>query len=99
MIVGISIEELLNKNKIDIIDIRSIEKYNDNHIEGARNIPMILLLKDPSKYLTFDKIYYVYCQKGINSIKVCNVLNKIGYKTVNIIGGYENWILKSQKKI
>ena len=63
--MSISISELLSKNNINIIDIRSIEKYNDNHIDGARNIPMILLLKDPSKYLEYGKIYYIYCQKGV----------------------------------
>jgi len=94
MIMSISIEELLKKDNINIIDIRSIEKYNDKHIDGSKNIPMILLLKDPSKYLEFDKTYYVYCQKGINSIKVCRELNKKGYKVVNVIGGYEAWILK-----
>lgn len=92
--MSISIEELLKKNNTNIIDIRSIEKYNDNHINGARNIPMILLLKDPSKYLKFDETYYIYCQKGINSIKVCRELNKKGYKLINVIGGYEGWILK-----
>lgn len=92
--MSISIEELLKKDNINIIDIRSIEKYNDKHINGAKNIPMVLLLKDPSKYLGFDKTYYIYCQKGINSIKVCRELNKKGYKVINIIGGYEAWILK-----
>jgi len=94
MIMSISIKELLTKSNINIIDIRSIEKYNDNHIENAKNIPMILLLKDPSKYLEYGKTYYIYCQKGINSIKVCNELTKKGYSVVNIIGGYEGWLLK-----
>lgn len=92
--MSISINELLNKNNINIIDIRSIEKYNDNHIDGARNIPMILLLKSPEKYLQKDITYYIYCQKGINSIKACMELTRRGYKAVNIIGGYEGWLLK-----
>ena len=49
MVLNISIKELLNKNNINIIDIRSIEKYNDNHINGAINIHYILLLKEPEK--------------------------------------------------
>lgn len=94
MIMSISINELLIKNNIDIIDIRSIEKYNDNHIPNARNIPMILLLKDPFKYLLKNKTYYIYCQKGINSIKVCRELNNKGFNLINIKEGYEGWILK-----
>lgn len=78
----------------NIIDIRSIEKYNDNHIPGARNIPKIKLINDPDKYLDFKTIYYIYCKQGIDSIKVCNLLRKRGYKVVNIIGGYEAWLLE-----
>ena len=92
--MNISIEALLKVNQPNIIDIRSIEKFNDNHIEGAKNIPMIFLLKDPSKYIDINQTYYIYCQKGINSIKVCQNLLKKGYKIYNIIGGYESWLLK-----
>lgn len=91
---SVTIKELLSKKNINIIDIRSIEKYNDNHIPNAKNIPMILLLKDPSKYLNHKEIYYIYCQKGVNSLKVCDALRKSNYKVINIIGGYESWLLE-----
>lgn len=90
---NIFIKELLNKSNINIIDIRSIQKYNDNHIDNAINIPMLLLIKEPEKYLKHNETYYIYCQKGINSFKVCQTLSKKGYKVVNIIGGYEGWLL------
>ncbi len=92
MFNSISVEDVLGKD--NIIDIRSIEKYNDNHIPGSKNIPMLLLIKFPSKYLNKSETYYIYCQKGINSKRVCNHLNSQGYKVVNIIGGYEAWVLK-----
>ena len=44
MIHSISVKELLKNRYNNIIDIRSIEKYNDNHIENAKNIPMQLLV-------------------------------------------------------
>lgn len=91
--MSISVNELLKKQNINIIDIRSIEKYNDNHIDGARSIPMLLLLKEPEKYLKKDEIYYIYCQVGSTSIKVCQSLAQKGYKVVNVIGGYESWLL------
>lgn len=94
MIKSISIKELLKLNNINIIDIRSIEKYNDNHIENAKSIPMQLLLKEPNKYLNYYDTYYIYCQKGINSVKVCQRLSLQGYKVINIIGGYESWLLQ-----
>ena len=92
MFHSITVDKVLDKD--NIIDIRSIEKYNDNHIPNAKNIPMPLLIKFPNKYLDKNKTYYIYCQKGINSVRVCAQLSKMGYDMVNIIGGYEAWILK-----
>lgn len=96
MISSISIEELKSKlGHITVIDSRSIEKYNDNHIEGAINIPCEKLILDPKKYLNFTETYYIYCQKGTKSVKLCMFLQKQGFKVVNIRGGYESWILES----
>ena len=96
MIYSISINELLKKeNDAYIIDIRSNQSYNNNHIPNAKNIPSMTLISNPSKYLEKDKTYYLYCQKGTTSIKICSLLNNLGYKTVNINGGYEAWILTS----
>ncbi len=91
----INVFDLKRLNNISIIDIRSIEKYNDNHIPGSINIPKILIVKDYYKYLDKFKTYYIYCQKGIDSIKVCRLLSNLGYKVINIKGGYESWILNN----
>ncbi len=53
------------------------------------------LLIDPKKYLNAGTKYYIYCQKGISSSKVCQILNRMGYHTINIVGGYEEWILQN----
>ena len=68
MLESISVAEL--NNKINIIDIRSVEKYNNNHIEGAINIPFDKLLMNPNKYLKKNETYYIYCQRGIQSRKM-----------------------------
>ena len=90
---SISVEEFLKLKGVNIIDIRSIESFNNNHIENAINIPYDKLIKKPN-ILDRNKIYYIYCMKGITSLKVCNYLRSIGYNVVNIIGGYEEWITK-----
>ena len=95
MIYSISISELLKKiDSINIIDIRSNQSYNNNHIPNAKNIPSQLLISNPNKYLEKEKTYYIYCQKGSSSIRVCSLLNNLGYKAININGGYEAWILQ-----
>lgn len=96
MINQITVNDLKRLGKINLIDIRNIEKYNDNHIPGSINIPKILLVKNYYKYLDRNKLYYIYCQRGEQSIKVCRLLNSLGYKTINVIGGYESWILNEK---
>jgi len=96
MISNISILDLKNKiGSVNIIDIRSSQSYNNNHIPGAINVPTEKLLVSPQTYLQTNKTYYIYCQKGISSPKVCQILNRMGYHTINITGGYEEWILQN----
>ncbi|MDD2181144.1 MAG: rhodanese-like domain-containing protein [Bacilli bacterium] len=95
MISNISMSDFIKQNhEGQIIDIRSIQSYNNNHIPGARNIPKDLLLANPQKYINKFQIYYIYCQCGARSINVCKKLKSLGYKVVNINGGYESWILE-----
>ena len=92
MLESISVSELYNRS--NIIDIRSIEKYNNNHIEGSINIPFEKLITNPNKYLKRNEIYYIYCQRGVQSRKTCQILKNQGFRVVNIKGGYEAWILE-----
>ena len=91
----ITFNELLKLNGPNIIDIRSTEKYNDNHVLGAININYNLLVSNPGKYLDKNDIYYIYCQRGITSKKVCGLLRSLGYNVYNVVGGYEAYILKT----
>ena len=94
MLKTISVEGFKNvKDSANIIDVRSVESYNNNHITGARNIEFNKLLISPEKYLDKINTYYIYCQKGKKSAKLCDMLDNIGYKVINISGGYESWIL------
>lgn len=93
MFENISVIELKKLNNINLIDIRSIEKYNNKHILNAINIPLEQLLIKPEKYLAKFEKYYIYCQKGIQSRKLCQLLIQKGYNVVNVSGGYEAWIL------
>jgi len=93
MIESISVSDLKLLGDINIIDIRSIEKYNSKHILNAKNIPMEQLLINPDRYLNRYETYYIYCQKGIQSRKLCQILKNNGYNAINITGGYEAWIL------
>ncbi|HHW69293.1 MAG TPA: rhodanese-like domain-containing protein [Tenericutes bacterium] len=94
MISSISVSEFLKLRNVFIIDIRSIEKYNNNHIPNAINVPFNKLIAYHYKYLDRNNMYYIYCQKGIKSKTACQILRNLGYKVISIQGGYESWILE-----
>ena len=39
-----------------------------------------------------EDTYYIYCSYGFSSAKVCNYLSNMGYKVVNVIGGYSGFL-------
>ncbi len=84
--------KIMNDGKI--IDIRSREKYNNSHIDNAINIPKNELMINPNKYLNKLETYFIYCQHGYSSARISQLLRGYGYKVYNIIGGYEEWILR-----
>lgn len=94
MLENISVNELENMiGNINIIDIRSNSKYTAGHIKTSINILNVQLLYNYEKYLNKHEKYYIYCQYGKNSIETCTKLNKLGYNTINIVGGYDSWLL------
>jgi len=82
---SVDINSKLDKN---IIDIRSSIDFNHGHVENSVNIPYNELLMNYSKYLNKEETYYIYCFTGNISRLVCQHLAKIGYKVVNLTGGY-----------
>ena len=78
--------------KVNIIDVRKNFLYNLGSIPGSRNIPMDFLINNPDKYLNKNEEYYIYCTQGMESIKVCDKLSKKGYKVVNVLGGYQDFL-------
>ncbi len=93
MVNNISISNLENLNAPNLIDIINIEKYDSGHIPNAIHISFEDLLINPERFLNKTSKYYIYCQTGIKSLKLCRILSSNGYDVVNISGGYEAWIL------
>ena len=78
--------------RINIIDIRKNYLFNMGSIPSSVNIPSSFLLIDPEKYLDKNKEYYIYCTSGMESPKVCSELSSKGYKVINVLGGYHDYI-------
>lgn len=75
----------------NLIDIREKYEYILGNISQSINIPYNYLMMMPENYLSQDKTYYLYCEQGLKSRKVCLHLNQLGYHTVDLVGGYERY--------
>ena len=75
-----------------IIDVRTIEEYNEKHIKGAINIPLDEIEYNiKSEIPSLDTKIIVYCRSGNRSNMARNTLLKIGYTNVYDLGGIDNW--------
>ena len=79
-------------DKVNIIDIRNSELYLDGHIPNSVNIDPYNLANNPENYLDLYKKYYIYCETGNGSLKLCKILSEKGYDVVNLVGGFNSWL-------
>lgn len=81
----------INLNEYMIIDVRSRREFNENHIKGAINIPLLDIKRKIELFVRQkDKKILVYCEYGERSAKAVKILNDLGYINVfNLKGGLE----------
>lgn len=75
----------LKDDKYIILDVRTKEEYEEEHIDNAINIPYDEI--DENIDLDKEKIIYVYCQSGNRSSIAYEKLKSLGY-TVYDLGSY-----------
>lgn len=83
---------LLDNKKVQIIDVRSKEEFEQSHISEAINIDLTIL-KD--KAINFDKNYqYITaCGKGGGrSSDGAKILNELGFNAIWLCGGTNKWL-------
>lgn len=86
-------EEYINKNDVQLVDVRTQEEYVEGHLAKSVNIN-VLDLKFEEKALSLldkNKTIAVYCRSGKRSAAASTKLNKAGFKTINLLGGIISW--------
>ena len=93
---SININEISRINTNDptniILDIRDKYEYVLSHIIKSINIPYTYLITIPQNYLNFENKYYIYCDSGVKSRKLCEYLSNLGYRCIDLIGGYKAYL-------
>lgn len=75
-----------------IVDARTIEEFNDGHIEGAILIPEYEISERAEKELpNKDQLILVYCRSGRRSKIASQALADLGYTNVKEFGGIIDW--------
>jgi rhodanese-related sulfurtransferase len=92
MVYTIRVSELAMLVNPNIVDIRNYYDYSMGHIRGAISVPYYNLLNNYSHYLNKYSRYYLYCETGEQSLEIVERLNRFGYDTVSIIGGYQEYV-------
>ena len=79
------------KNNSLLIDVRSVQEYNEGHLDRAINIPIYNLKEDVYKNITDKNVNIVlYCQTGSRSKKASKILKEMGFNYVyNLRGGLD----------
>ena len=86
----------LDRSKYLILDVRTPEEVAYGAIEGHVNIPLDDL-RERIMELPKDREIIIYCAVGFRGYLATTILNPAGYKTRNLLGGY-NYYRKFLKK-
>lgn len=84
--------------KVQLIDVREPNEFENGHILGARNVPLTQF-KMRAKEIRKDKPVYLYCANGTRSTRAAAILKKQGCKELYMLqGGFKKWTGKVKSK-
>jgi len=84
-------KQIIDNEKILLLDVRTDDEFVTGHIPNAINIPVDELeerideLKDK-----YEKIL-VYCKSGRRSVVACEILESYDYANIYNMGGVVDW--------
>jgi len=73
-----AVELIKNNSDVVLLDVRSIQEYEEYHLNYAINIPLYELRSKAESILSKNNIIIVYCQSGKRSKKACKCLERFG---------------------
>jgi thioredoxin len=86
-------EKINTTQNPQILDVRTPEEFNSDHIENANNVNWLgdSFVKDSEKY-DKTKPVFVYCKSGGRSKKATEKLEELGFENIyELDGGFLKW--------
>lgn len=96
-VTNISVEDLseqLMVGKIQLLDVRTPNEWEEGIINGALKINVLShnFEAKTEELLNKKKPVYIYCRSGAKSLVACEMLLEKGYEVYNVDGGYLDWL-------
>ena len=85
--------ELIEDPNVVLLDVRTVDEFNEGHIEGAINIDQAQddFIEKAKAALPAEKKIAVYCRSGRRSADAAGRLAAEGFQCVNLKGGIIAW--------
>ncbi|HSP83966.1 MAG TPA: MBL fold metallo-hydrolase [Gillisia sp.] len=95
----IDIEEFkdyLNKDNVQVLDVRGASEFKEEHIEGAKNI-FVGTIQDHIDEIDKDKQVVIHCQSGARAAIAESLLSRNGVNNVKVYpGGMSEWLAQNE---
>ena len=85
-------EKIINEGAV-LIDVRTEDEYNTEHIDGALLLSLDNINEDSISDIVSNKddVIIVYCKSGNRSSQALTKLEALGYNKVYDLGAMSNW--------
>lgn len=70
-----------------LLDVRTIQEYNEGHIPESKNVALQNIEKIRKVVKQKNTPLFVYCYSGSRSRQATGILKQMGYTNINNIGG------------
>ena len=85
-------KKMMETQKVIVVDVRTLEEYNEGHIPNAISIPLETIENEAEvKLKNKDDLILVYCRSGRRSREAALKLIEKGYTNVIDFGGIQDW--------
>ncbi|WP_369717014.1 rhodanese-like domain-containing protein [Leptotrichia sp. HSP-536] len=85
-------KKMMETQKVIVVDVRTLEEYNEGHIPNAISIPLETIENEAeAKLKNKDDLILVYCRSGRRSREAALKLIEKGYTNVIDFGGINDW--------
>ena len=91
------IEEYSSTAGAILLDVRTLQEYQEGHIPESKNVPLQQLNNVVSVVKNTEIPLFVYCYSGARSRQATGLLQRMGYSKVNNIGGIAAYSGKVEK--